>query len=70
VLAMIGAIVGEYFGGAFTALGVLINSRSTTFQFKEAWAGIGVACAFGIAFYLAVALVERLALRGVASTGD
>jgi hypothetical protein len=61
---MIGAIVGEYFGGAFTALGVLINSRSTTFQFKEAWAGIGVACAFGIAFYLAVALVERLALRG------
>ena len=70
VLAMIGAIVGEYFGGAFTALGVLINSRSTTFQFKEAWAGIGVACAFGIAFYLAVALVERLTLRGVASTGD
>ena len=70
VLAMIGAIVGEYFGGAFTALGVLINSRSTTFQFKEAWAGIGVACAFGIAFYLAVALVERLALRGVASTRD
>ena len=70
VLAMIGAMVGEYFGGAFTALGVLINSRSTTFQFKEAWAGIGVACAFGIAFYLAVALVERLALRGVASTGD
>jgi len=70
VLAMIGAIVGEYFGGAFTALGVLINSRSTTFQFKEAWAGIGVSCAFGIAFYLAVALVERLALRGVASTGD
>jgi NitT/TauT family transport system permease protein len=70
VLAMIGAIVGEYFGGAFTALGVLINSRSTTFQFKEAWAGIGVACAFGIAFYLAVALIERLTLRGVASTGD
>ena len=70
VLAMIGAIVGEYFGGAFTALGVLINSRSTTFQFKEAWAGIGVACAFGIAFYLAVAVVERLTLRGVASTGD
>jgi NitT/TauT family transport system permease protein len=70
VLAMIGAIVGEYFGGSFTALGVLINSRSTTFQFKEAWAGIGVACAYGIAFYLAVALVERLTLRRVPSTGD
>ena len=70
VLAMIGAIVGEYFGGAFTALGVLIDSRSTTFQFKEAWAGIGVACAYGIAFYLAVALLERLTLRGMPSTGD
>jgi NitT/TauT family transport system permease protein len=70
VLAMIGAIVGEYFGGAFTALGVLIDSRSTTFQFKEAWAGIGVACAYGIAFYLAVAVVERLTLRWVSSTGE
>jgi NitT/TauT family transport system permease protein len=70
VLAMIGAIVGEYFGGSFNALGVLINSRSATFQFKEAWAGIGVACAFGIAFYLAVAFVERLTLRWAPSTAE
>jgi NitT/TauT family transport system permease protein len=70
VLSMIGAIVGEYFGGAPEALGVLINSRNATFDFEEAWAGIGVACAFGIAFYLAVAGVERLALRGAPSTDD
>ena len=70
VLAMIGAIVGEYFGGDFRALGVLINSKSATFDFKEAWAGIAVACAFGIAFYLAVALAERLALRGQVSTQE
>src|SRR2546421_4430216 len=70
VLAMIGAIVGEYFGGSFTALGVLIESRSTTFQFKEAWAGIAVACAYGILFYLAVAVVERFAIRGTPSTGE
>jgi NitT/TauT family transport system permease protein len=70
VLAMIGAIVGEYFGGDFNALGVLINSKSSTFDFKVAWAGIGVACAFGIAFYLAVALAERLALRGQPSTSE
>ncbi|HEY1513167.1 MAG TPA: ABC transporter permease [Gaiellaceae bacterium] len=70
VLAMIGAIVGEYFGGDFNALGVLINSKSSTFDFKEAWAGIAVACAFGIAFYLAVALVERLSLRWVPSTSE
>jgi len=70
VLSMIGAIVGEYFGGSFTALGVLISSKTSTFDFEEAWAGIGVACAFGIAFYLAVAALERVALRGAPSTED
>ena len=70
VLSMIGAIVGEYFGGSFNALGVLIFSKSSTFDFEEAWAGIGVACAFGIAFYLAVAGLERLALRGAPSTEE
>jgi NitT/TauT family transport system permease protein len=70
VLSMIGAIVGEYFGGSPNALGVLINSRNATFAFEEAWAGIGVACAFGIAFYVVVAALERLALRGAPSTDD
>src|SRR5919206_302275 len=63
VLSMIGAIVAQYFGGSFNDLGVLINSRSQTFAYKEAWAGIFVACLFGIAFYLAVAIAERFALR-------
>jgi NitT/TauT family transport system permease protein len=70
VLAMIGAIVGEYFGGDFNALGVLINSKSSTFDFNGAWAGIVVACLFGIGFYLSVALVERLALRSLPSTPE
>ena len=64
VLSMIGAIVGEYFGGSPDALGVLINSRNATFDFEDAWAGIGVACAYGIAFYLAIVALERIALRG------
>jgi NitT/TauT family transport system permease protein len=64
VLSMIGAIVGEYFGGSPNALGVLINSRNATFDFEDAWAGIGVACAYGIAFYLAIAALERIALHG------
>jgi NitT/TauT family transport system permease protein len=64
VLSMIGAIVGEYFGGSPNALGVLINSRNATFDFEDAWAGIGVACAYGIAFYLAIVALERIALRG------
>jgi NitT/TauT family transport system permease protein len=70
VLAMIGAVVGEYFGGALNAIGVLILSRSRVFQFNEAWAGVLVVCLFGLALYIAVALLERLALRWVPSTSD
>jgi NitT/TauT family transport system permease protein len=60
VLSMIGAIVGEYFGGPITALGVLILNASAYTNFPVAWAGIVVASAFGILFYGAVALAERL----------
>ena len=60
VLAMIGAVVGEYFGGSFEALGVIIQSNVALFNFPLAWAGIVVASAFGIAFYATVALVEHL----------
>src|SRR5262249_17941758 len=70
VLAMIGAIVGEYFRGGFTALGRPIRSRSAPLPVKEAWAGIGVACAYGIAFYLVVAIVERLTVRWTPSTRE
>jgi NitT/TauT family transport system permease protein len=60
VLAMIGAIVAEYFGGSFDALGVLIRNDAQTFEFPTAWAGIAVASILGITLYLAVAITERL----------
>jgi NitT/TauT family transport system permease protein len=60
VLSMIGAIVGEYFGGPITALGVTILNASAYSNFPVAWAGIEMASAFGILFYGAVALAERL----------
>jgi NitT/TauT family transport system permease protein len=63
VLAMIGAIVGEYFGGSIEALGVQIKNSASLFQFELAWAAILVACLLGIALYLAVALVERIVTR-------
>ena len=63
VLAMIGAIVGEYFGGALNALGVLINTDAQIFQFQTAWAGILVASLLGIALYCAVGASERVVLR-------
>jgi NitT/TauT family transport system permease protein len=70
VLAMIGAVVGEYFGGAFNALGVVILDRARTFQFDYAWAGITMACLLGIALYVAVSLAERLVLRWTPSTSE
>jgi NitT/TauT family transport system permease protein len=60
VLSMIGAIVGEYFGGPINALGVTILNASAYSNFPVAWAGIVLASAFGILFYGAVALAERL----------
>jgi NitT/TauT family transport system permease protein len=63
VLAMIGAIVGEYFGGSQEALGIRIKNSAALFDFETAWAAILVASILGIAFYVAVALLERLALQ-------
>jgi len=63
VLSMIGAIVGEYFGGALNALGVLINTSAGIFQFDTAWAGILVASLLGIALYGGVVALERVVLR-------
>jgi NitT/TauT family transport system permease protein len=62
VLAMIGAVVGDYFGGSDQALGILIRRSAGIFAFEEAWAAILVASVLGIAFYAAVALVERLTM--------
>ena len=62
VLAMIGAIVGDYFGGSQEALGILIRRSAGIFAFEEAWAAIVVASVLGILFYAAVALAERLTM--------
>ncbi len=62
VLAMIGAVVGDYFGGSTDALGVQIQSSVALGQFETAWAAILVASILGIAFYSAIAVAERFAL--------
>jgi NitT/TauT family transport system permease protein len=63
VLAMIGAVVGDYFGGSTKALGIQIQSSVTLSQYEFAWSAILVASILGIAFYSAIAVVERLVLR-------
>jgi NitT/TauT family transport system permease protein len=62
VLAMIGAVVGEYFLSSQEALGFQIRNSAALFQFELAWAAILVASLLGIGFYAAVALVERLTM--------
>jgi NitT/TauT family transport system permease protein len=62
VLAMIGAIVADYFG-TFGSLGITIKNSVALFDFETAWAAILTASILGVAMYVAVSLVERFALQ-------
>jgi len=61
-LSMIGAIVAEFFGGRQNALGVYIKSQAGILRLRECWSAILMACLLGIAFYLVIAIVERLVM--------
>ncbi|MCA0456995.1 MAG: ABC transporter permease [Chloroflexi bacterium] len=58
-LAMIGAIVSEYFGGSTKGLGYRIREDAQLFRYPESWSAIIVAAALGILFYMVVSAVER-----------
>jgi NitT/TauT family transport system permease protein len=60
VLAMIGAVIGEYFLSSQSALGFVIRNSVALSSTELGWAGIVVASLFGIAFYAVVAAAERL----------
>jgi NitT/TauT family transport system permease protein len=66
-LSLIGAIVGEYFGGATVALGRIIVESASFLRFAQAWSAIIVAAALGIGFYLIIIGIERLAMPWHAS---
>jgi NitT/TauT family transport system permease protein len=61
-LSVIGAVVGEFFGGPLYSLGIYITLETGHSRYPTAWAAIVLACALGIALYLFVIIVERLAL--------
>ena len=62
-LSMIGAIVAEFYGGLMNrSLGIYIANEASQVRFRNSWSGILVASAFGILFYLAIGLIERLAI--------
>ena len=66
-LSLIGAIVGEYFGGASLVLGRVIVQSSSSLRFDVTWAAILLAAVTGIAFYLAIVAIERLVIPWHAS---
>ncbi|MBI5927679.1 MAG: ABC transporter permease [Chloroflexi bacterium] len=62
-LAMIGAIVSEYFGGTpNTALGFKIKNDAALLKMTESWSAIIIASLLGIGFYTFVSMMERTAM--------
>jgi NitT/TauT family transport system permease protein len=59
-LALIGAVVGEYFGGLNVALGRVVVESASTLAFEVTWAAILVVSVTGIAMYLVVTAAERV----------
>ena len=66
-LSLIGAIVGEYFGGATVALGRIIVESASFLRFAQAWSAIIVAAVLGVVFYLIIIGIERVAMPWHAS---
>ncbi len=66
-LSLIGAIVGEYFGGTSSVLGQVIVGSAGALRFDVTWAAIILVALTGIAMYLVVAGVERLVIPWHAS---
>ena len=66
-LSLIGAIVGEYFGGANSVLGRLIVNSASALKFDVTWAAILFGAATGILFYVVIVLIERLVIPWAAT---
>lgn len=58
-LAMIGAIVAEFFGTPIVGMGFRISTEVGRLALDMVWAEIAVAALTGSAFYLALSLAER-----------
>ncbi|GAA1634220.1 ABC transporter permease [Actinoplanes couchii] len=61
-LAVIAAVVAEYFGGLQDGLGARITSAAAFTAYPRAWAFVAGACLLGLTFYLVTLLLERVAM--------
>lgn len=68
-LAVISALVAEYFGGPVDGLGKAITSAVSSSRYALAWAYVVAAVVVGLVFYCATYLAERAALGRRATTG-
>ena len=59
-LAVISALVAEYFGGPRGGLGAFITTSAATSAYARAWAYVGAAILLGLAAYVVMAALERL----------
>lgn len=59
-LSLIGAVVGEYFGGLTATLGRVVVAAASELRFDVTWAAILVVSIIGIVLYLMVVLLERI----------
>lgn len=61
-LAVITAVVAEYFGGLQNGLGTFITSAASASAYGRAWAYVAASGVLGLIFYVAAALLERVAM--------
>lgn len=61
-LAVIGAIVAEYFGGRQDALGPLIVQNAGLTRYADAWAAVLAGSVLGIVLYLLSGFFERVSM--------
>ncbi len=66
-LSLIGAIVGEYFGGASDVIGRVVVQSASSLNFALTWAAILLGATTGIVMYLAIVALERLVIPWHAS---
>jgi NitT/TauT family transport system permease protein len=62
-LAVISALVAEYFGGPRGGLGGLISTSAASSAYARAWAYVLASIALGLLFFLATLALERLLQR-------
>ncbi|MDN3496171.1 ABC transporter permease subunit [Planococcus sp. APC 4015] len=68
-LAVISALVAEYFGGPRGGLGSFISTSAATSAYALAWAYVAAAIGLGLIFYVVTGLLERLVQLSVPGGG-